>query len=212
MLLFSRSVLRGTFLHRMVPRSTVGQTKWIPEALAMGSFPCDAMATIRKVAVPETNKASAEPELSDEAVASKTGKNWQQWFKLLDDAGAAELGHKQIVAHLSENYAIGGWWQQTIAGAYERARGLREKHEMPSGFQISRSKTLAVPVSELFEAWHDEGRRTGWLETHELSVRTATPPKSHQDDLGGPRHVGRGALLRQGARKKPGGRAAQQAA
>jgi hypothetical protein len=39
--------------------------------------------------------------------------------------------------------------------AYEQVRGLREKHEKPGGFEISRSRTIAAGVAAAFEAWSD---------------------------------------------------------
>ncbi|HEV2131312.1 MAG TPA: DUF4287 domain-containing protein [Longimicrobiaceae bacterium] len=46
---------------------------------------------------------------SDEAVRAKTGKVWEEWFRELDATGAAEMSHKEIVAHLAAHYEIGGW-------------------------------------------------------------------------------------------------------
>ena len=72
--------------------------------------------------------------------------------------GAVELGHKGIVALLSEHHRVGPWWRQMITVAYEQERGLREKHQTPEGFQISVSKTIAAPVGTVFGG---VGRRGG---------------------------------------------------
>jgi uncharacterized protein YndB with AHSA1/START domain len=118
------------------------------------------------------------PRIADEAVREKTGKTWSEWFAALDAAGAAEMSHKQIVAHIAANHDIGAWWQQSITVAYEQARGLREKHEKPGGYEVSGSKTIGVPVAELFASWHDAERRERWLPGQPLVVRKATEPKS----------------------------------
>jgi hypothetical protein len=39
---------------------------------------------------------AASRKISDEAVAKATGKDWGQWFALLNAAGAAELSHRGI--------------------------------------------------------------------------------------------------------------------
>ena len=119
-----------------------------------------------------------EPSMSDEAVKAKTGKVWVEWFAILDAAGAQHMTHKEIVAVLSEGYGVGAWWQQMVTVTYEQARGLREKHEMPSGYQISRSKTLDVPLETVFTAWADEAQRSGWLTKPRLRLRKANPGKS----------------------------------
>jgi len=93
-----------------------------------------------------------EPAISDEAVTEKTGKSWDEWFDILDTAGAQLMTHKQIVAYLVEKHGNSSWWQQMVTVTYEQARGLRRKHEMPSGYQISRSRTIAAPVEYVFTA------------------------------------------------------------
>jgi len=119
-----------------------------------------------------------EPSMSDEAVKAKTGRVWAEWFAILDAAGAQQMSHKEIVAVLSEGYGVGAWWQQMITVTYEQARGLREKHEMPSGYQISRSKTLGAPLETVFAAWVDEAQRSSWLPDPGLRPRKANPGKS----------------------------------
>ncbi len=116
--------------------------------------------------------------ISDEAVRARTGKGWEEWFAILDAAGAVNMGHKEIVAYLVEHHEAPGWWQQMIAVTYEQARGLREKHETPSGYQVSASKTVGVPVAALFQAWQDEATCRQWLPDAPLTVRKATLNRS----------------------------------
>jgi uncharacterized protein YndB with AHSA1/START domain len=122
--------------------------------------------------------STVKPGMSDEAVKAKTGKDWNTWFDILDAAGAQQMSHKEIVAYLVEHHQVGPWWQQSITVAYEQARGLREKHEMPSGYQISRSKTIAVPVDSLYAAWQDKDQRGRWLSDPDFTIRKETPQKS----------------------------------
>jgi uncharacterized protein YndB with AHSA1/START domain len=122
--------------------------------------------------VPESGR------MSDNAVHAATGKNWDEWLSIMDAAGAAGWTHKQIVAFLHDEHGVGAWWQQMVTVEYERARGLRAKHERPDGFQVSVSKTLSAPVQEAFEAWNDRERRTQWMKQPDFTVRKATPAKS----------------------------------
>ena len=115
-----------------------------------------------------------EPTISDEAVKEKTGKDWSEWFAILDAAGAQAMAHKQIVAYLVENHDIGAWWQQMVTVTYEQARSLRQKHEMPSGYQISRSRTITAPVERVYAAWLDSVQRARWLTDSEFTIRKAT--------------------------------------
>jgi len=115
--------------------------------------------------------------MSDEAVESKTGKTWSRWFKHLDAAGAKKMSHQEIAAHLSEKHGVRPWWTQMIAVTYEQARGLRDKHEKPEGYEISVSRTVAAPVSKAFRAWTVEKIRKQWLPSH-IEIRKAITNKS----------------------------------
>jgi uncharacterized protein YndB with AHSA1/START domain len=116
--------------------------------------------------------------VNDAAVRAKTRKGWDEWFAVLDEVGATEMSHQDIVAHLRQHHALSPWWQQMITGAYERERGQREKHEMPDGFQISSSKTIDVSLPRLYRAWVDEDIRDRWLPHSAIVVRRVTPGKS----------------------------------
>jgi uncharacterized protein YndB with AHSA1/START domain len=115
--------------------------------------------------------------MSDEAVEAKTGKNWSRWFKHLDAAGAKKMSHQEIVAHLSEKHGVRPWWTQMVAVTYEQARGLRDKHEKPAGYEISVSRTIEAPVGKAFKAWTDEKTRRKWLPAN-FTIRKSTPNKS----------------------------------
>jgi uncharacterized protein YndB with AHSA1/START domain len=119
---------------------------------------------------------SIKPRMSDEAVETKTGKTWAGWFKHLDTAGAKKMMHREIAAHLSEN-GVGPWWTQMVAVSYEQARGLRDKHEKPQGYEISVSRTIDAPVGKAFKAWTVEKTRKLWLPAN-LEIRKATTNKS----------------------------------
>lgn len=117
--------------------------------------------------------------IGDEAVNARTGKTWAEWGKILDAAGGRKLNHKQIVAYLSEHYPkVGGWWTQMVTVGYEQSRGLREKHQKPGGYEISGSKTLAVPVARAFEAWKNDKLRQKWLPGEKITIRKAAANKS----------------------------------
>ena len=126
----------------------------------------------------KTVKARAIPRMSDAAVKAKTGKTWSEWFVVLDKAGAKKMDHKEIVAYVSERYEVESWWRQMVAATYEQARGLRERHEKPEGYEISVSRTLGVPVTAAYKAWNDARLRGRWLAEKGLTIRKVTPDKS----------------------------------
>jgi hypothetical protein len=134
----------------------------------------------------EEPKATEGPALSmsDEAIRRRTGRGWEEWFALLDGWGAAERPHREVARWVAEEHGIDGWGAQAVTVNYERARGLRAVGEHADGFAITASKTVAVPVERLFDAFVDESLRQRWLPDGELRQRTASKPRSARFDWG----------------------------
>jgi uncharacterized protein YndB with AHSA1/START domain len=122
-------------------------------------------------------KKTAEPRMSDTAVKAKTGKNWKEWFAILDKAGATKMSHQEIVKYLHTKQDVGPWWQQMVTVTYEQARGLRELHQKPEGYEISISRIIKAPVGKLFKSIANEKTRLTWLPETGLTVRNSTPNK-----------------------------------
>jgi hypothetical protein len=136
----------------------------------------------------EDLKGSTELRLatSDEAIRQRTSRGWEEWFAMLDEWGAAERPHREIARWLADQQGIHplAWNAQAIASSYELTRGLRAGGQKDDGFAITASKTVAVPVEQLYDAVVEEPLRRRWLADAELSERTATRPKSVRFDWG----------------------------
>jgi hypothetical protein len=131
-------------------------------------------------------KATEGPALtmSDEAIRRRTGRGWEEWFDLLDAWGAAERTHTEIARWVAHEHSADGWDAQAVTVSYERASGRRAIGEHADGFSITVSKTVAVPVERLFEAFVDASVRERWLPGGELRERTTQKPKSARFDWG----------------------------
>lgn len=123
-----------------------------------------------------------EPWISDAKVREATGRGWQGWFALLDGTGAVRRSHTEIARALRDEHGVGNWWAQTLTVGYERARGLREPGQHADGWAVSATKTVAVPVARLYDAFVDPRRRKRWLPGARLRLRTATPHRSARYD------------------------------
>jgi uncharacterized protein YndB with AHSA1/START domain len=119
------------------------------------------------------------------ATEAATGRTNERWFTLLDEWGAAERSHAEIARWLGGQPGVSSWWAQMLTVAYEQARGRRLPHERPDGFRITASKTIAVPVADLFTAFTDQAQRARWLPDAPLQVRTATASRSARYDWAG---------------------------
>lgn len=134
--------------------------------------------------VARTRLAAPADRPSDDAVRDATGRSWDEWFELLDRWGARDRKHGDIARHLVDEHGVGGWWAQSVTVAYERARGMRLKHQQADGFSVSASKTVAVPVDALFDAFVDDDARAQWLTDGDMTLRTAQPARSARFDWG----------------------------
>jgi hypothetical protein len=124
---------------------------------------------------------------SDETIRERTGRGWEEWFDLLDEWGAADKTHREIARWLAGQQGIHplAWNAQAIAGSYERSRRGRQVGQHEDGFTVTATKTVAVPVERLYDAFVDASLRAAWLPDGELRERTATKPRSARFDWGG---------------------------
>ena len=140
----------------------------------------------KKKAAAEGTGIRSRRQVSDQKVEERTGRDWSQWMGWLDRRGAKKLGHKGIVALLGTQ-GVGPWYQQMIAVVYEQERGLRAVHEKPTGFEITRTKTIAADGEEVYRAFSDARRRRHWLGGQGWTVRTHKPPERMRVEFeGGP--------------------------
>ena len=112
-------------------------------------------------------------KISAEAVKKRTGKVWSEWFKIINKAGGKKLSHKEIARWLFENFEVSSWWSQMITVHYENDIKGRKKYEKPDGFEISKTKTLPVPISKLYKAWSQKSIRSKWLADPDYKLRKA---------------------------------------
>ena len=100
---------------------------------------------------------------SDAALIKRTGNTWEHWFRILDAWGGADRPHGEIARYLHGEHGVEGWWAQELTVRYEMAIGRRVPGQRPDGFEVTASKTVAVSVDRLLDAWIDEGERAAWL-------------------------------------------------
>ncbi len=116
-------------------------------------------------------------KISNESVLKATGKDWRDWFSILDKKKMHLKTHKQIAEWIKENYGISGWWCQEVTVQYEREKGLRKLYEKPGGFEISVGKTLNAGVSVVYSHFNDGRLRKKWLD-RKIKISTSTKSKS----------------------------------
>ncbi len=118
-----------------------------------------------------------------DAVRRATGRDRDEWFALLDAWGAAGRQYREIADWLTGEHDVSRWWAQKLIVEYEQARGLRPPGVRPDGtFAVNASKTVAVPVKRLFDAFVDPELRERWLPGAVMRERTSQLGRSARFD------------------------------
>ncbi len=149
----------------------------------------------------KASPSKSKRSMSDAAVQKATGKNWAQWFAIMDKADASKMSHPEIVRMIGSKHKCPSWWRQMVTVEYERARGMRKIHETTSGFHAGRSLTVGVPIAKLFDAWQDVSARRRWLKDADLTVRKANANKSMRITWGDGKTNVEAMFYSKGARK-----------
>jgi len=140
--------------------------------------PVARTAAARKPATRMPAKVMKLAGVGSDAVMKATGKAWEEWLKVLDQAGAVKMPHKAIAEMVYKKYGVPGWWAQMVTVGYEQARGMRAVYEKADGFAANASKTIAANLERVYDAWHDPRLREFWLPGAPLEVRRSTDGKS----------------------------------
>jgi hypothetical protein len=147
------------------------------------SYTAARLQTLKKKEAPAPDYAALSG-VSDSAIEKATGRTWPQWMQLLDAFGAKEKPHRDIARHVFEQGAVTQWWSQTVAVGYERIHGLRAVGQRRAGtWEVSKSRTVAVPLATLFDAVANARKRGKWLTDIRLTVKTTTKEKYIRADV-----------------------------
>ncbi len=159
-----------TFKHRVRTRMNKTGESYTAARRQLLSKAADADPATEATA-PEATAPEATTEtlpagvtvVSDDALVRATGRTHVEWFALLDAWGATGHTHTEIAAWLSETHGVRSWWTQSVTVAYERARGMRARHEMADGFSVSVTRTVPVGPEAALDAVTDPVHRERWL-------------------------------------------------
>lgn len=90
------------------------------------------------------------PDVADARLRSATGRGWDEWRALVDEAGLRDAGHPAIAAWVMSEHGVDGWWAQCVTVGYERITGLRLPGQMADGtFTANVSRSLDLDVDDL---------------------------------------------------------------
>ena len=152
--------------------------------------PTPTESATEAVPLPESEAAPAgnfrgNRPMSDEILPARTGRSWDEWYGILRAGGATDRPHPEIARWLVNEHGVNGWWAQELTVRFEHAIGRRQPGQRSDGFSATATKTVAVPVERLFDAFVDDATRARWLPADGIRLRTATPYRSARFDWAG---------------------------
>ncbi|MGW1548473.1 DUF4287 domain-containing protein [Streptomyces sp. NPDC002346] len=84
-------------------------------------------------------------KLSADALRERTGRDWGDWFSVLDAWDATRHTHAEIAAHLRTEHGMDGWYAQSVTVGYEQERGLRQVGQSSTGDWRTSVRVTALP-------------------------------------------------------------------
>ena len=106
------------------------------------------------------NKHSRDLSMNNQLVAT-TGRSFDDWFDILDNAGAENWPHWKIKRYLGGTRKNDEWWASAVAGAYERARGFSPSR---SAYSARATKTVSASPKVVWSLIDNEEERRAWLD------------------------------------------------
>ena len=92
------------------------------------------------------------------AIVAATGRSWEDWVQLFDDAGARQMNHSAIATLALQLMPAPveqkEWWAQSTAVTFEQHAGLRVPGQTSTGdFQLSTTRTVPGDKDQTLKAW-----------------------------------------------------------
>jgi hypothetical protein len=133
---------------------------------------------------PESPPPALAPDMpvADASLRQKTGRGWDEWLSVLDEWGTTTRTHSETARWLMEDHGVDGWWAQSVTVGYERARGLRAKHQTSGGFSVGATRTVGATAERASSAFTEPALRAQWLGDAAIRERTSRQGRSARFD------------------------------
>lgn len=121
--------------------------------------------------------------VSSASVEKGTGKDWDQWLKILNKAGARAWTHQEIVVYLKKKYKLSLWWRQGVTYGFEVATGRRlDGQSLKGDYNLTITRSLNVSAREVWKFMSSTEGLAVWLEP--MSDFSLSKSESYEVDGG----------------------------
>lgn len=99
-----------------------------------------------------------------DSIIKHTKKDWNEWVKILDKAGARAWTHQETTNFLKRRYRLSPWWSQGVTMGYEVHIGRRiEGRNLKGEYSVTVSKSLHLDQLTAWRLWVSEEGIQAWL-------------------------------------------------
>ena len=127
----------------------------------------------------EASGWKAAPMQTTEVIVATTGRDWDEWVRLIEAGPGRGAGHTTIATWLRDELDIDAWWAQAITIGFERITGLRLPGQMPDGtFTVSRTRIVAADTAVLRAMLLDDADRVELIPRFDLALRSKPESKA----------------------------------
>lgn len=113
------------------------------------------------------DKHARSLSMNNQLVAT-TGRSFDDWFDILDNAGAEKWPHWKIKRYLGGKRKNDEWWASVVSEAYEQARGSNPARSV---YSARATKTVYAKPKDVWTLIDNEDERRAWLDI-ELEERS----------------------------------------
>jgi hypothetical protein len=102
--------------------------------------------------------------VSAKSVQKHTGKNWDEWIRILNRVGAQDWPYREICLFLKSKYKLSVWWQGAVTIGFETYIGRRIEGRSAKGeYSVSVTKSLHVSSKKAWKFLESDSGQAIWL-------------------------------------------------
>ena len=114
-----------------------------------------------KITMPQ--KSAILNRVSDEKLLAETGKNWTEWFDIIEKLMLQFKSNKPTAKLLSQEFGLEDYWARTIIDSFDCCNVSLPHETKNSDYEISATLTIEAPLHIVEQGFTDVSLRRMWL-------------------------------------------------
>jgi len=110
-----------------------------------------------------SQKSTNLNRVSNEKLLAETGKNWTEWFEIIEKSMLQNKVNRPTAKLLSQEFGLEDFWAKSIIDAFDFNNVLLPKDNRNSDFEVSATLTIEAPLHIVEQGFTDISLRKMWL-------------------------------------------------